>query len=201
MPEEKPTVDINQEELYNLASVLGLMTRAFKDWDDSIFETPHEVGVPAIMCAIFLLDRKLGGEFFKIAWVSFVDVIAERAILVNTPKCVRWPEWDPETLKHPDITPVADLCIMLAAWNFACKDDVNPPENYLGPLFSLAGVIMAGVERGFYLEDEKSRALYEEQRKSLASSHGSEEEFIAALKTQLSSIGDSLIERRKKLQN
>lgn len=201
MDEQKPTVEIDTPELYNLASVLGLMTRAFEDWDKEIFETPHELAVPAIMVAIFLLDRKVGGEYFKVAWVSFLDVIAQRKILSGTPKQIAWPEWDPDTVSHPELIPLADLGIMLAAWNFASKQDEIPPEMYLGPLFSIGGAVMEGVVRGYYLQDDKAKALYEQQRTSLASSHGSEEEFKAALKTQLESIAESLQNRREKLRS
>ena len=201
MAEEKPTVEIDQQELYNLASVLGLMTRAFEDWDKELFETPHEISVPAIMVAIFLLDRKVGGDYFKVAWASFLDVCAHRRILSGTPKEIAWPEWDPETVPHPEILPIADLGLMLAAWNFAAKQDEIPPEMFLGPLFSIGGAVMEGVERGYFLKDEKAKALYEQQRASLASSHGSEAEFKEALKAQLLSIDESLQNRRKKLQN
>lgn len=196
-----PTVDIDQGELYNLASVLGLMTRAFGDWDEAIFGSAHELAVPGIMVAIFLLDRKLGGDFFKIAWVSFLDVASKRRILPNTPKEVAWPEWDESTLEHPEASVLSDLCIMLAAWNFAAKQDELPPEMFLGPLFSLAGVIVEGVERGYYLKDENTKKLYEEQREKLASSHGSEEQFKEALKQQLLSIEEALCEHRKVAQS
>ena len=198
--EEKKTVDIDQAELYNLASVMGLMTRAFKDWDETIFEQKHEISIPALMVAVFLLDRKLGGEFFKIAWASFLDVASSRRILPDTPKQVVWPAWDEESLAHPEVMPIYDICLMLSAWNLAAKQDDLPPEMFLGPLFSLSGVIVEGVDRGFYLSDEKSRKLYEEQRKSLASSHGSEEEFKAALKAQLSSIAEAYNGRKESLQ-
>lgn len=197
--ENKPSVDIDQAELYNLASVMGLMTRAFEDWDEAIFEEKHELSVPAIMVAIFLLDRKLGGDFFQIAWISFLDVASKRAILPDTPKTVVWPEWDASTLVHPEAAPLYDLCIMLAAWNFAAKQDELPPEMFLGPLFTLSGVIVEGIDRGYYLQDEKSKKLYEEQRTSLASSHGSEAEFKEALKKQLLSIDSTLHQRKDSL--
>lgn len=200
MSEEKKTVDIDQSELYNLSSVMGLMTKAFEDWDKTIFEEGHELSVPAIMVAIFLLDRKLGGDFFKIAWISFLDVSTARRILPDTPKQVLWPAWEEETLSHPELIPLYDLCIMLAAWNMAAKQDDLPPEMFLGPLFSLAGVIVEGVDRGYLLQDEKSKKIYEEQRKSLASSHGTEEEFKEALKGQLNSIAESLQKRKESLQ-
>ena len=199
MSEEKKTVEIDQAELYNLASVMGLMSRAFEDWDKSIFAEAHELSVPAIMVNVFLLDRKLGGDFFKIAWISFLDVASSRRILPDTPKEVRWPEWDKESLSHPEAIPLYDLCIMLAAWNFAAKQDEHPPEMFLGPLFTLSGVIVEGVDRGYFLQDEKSKKLYEEQRESLAKSHGSEEEFVAALSKQLSSIDETLKQRKDSL--
>ena len=177
------------------------MTRAFGDWDQTIFEQPHDLAVPGIMVAVFLLDRKLGGDFFKIAWVSFLDVAAKRRILPGTPKEVSWPSWDLSTLKYPELSTLHDICIMLAAWNFAAKQDDNPPEMFLGPLFTLSGVIVEGVERGYMLEDESTKKIYEEQRKKLASSHGSEEEFVQALKTQLESIASSLEDHRKGTQS
>ena len=200
MSEEKPTISIDQAELYNLASAMGLMCRAFADWDETIFASPHDVRVPGMMVAVFLLDRKLGGEFFKIAYMSFLDVLVERGILLGTPKETLWPAWDEESLNHPDLIPLFDLCILLAAWNFAAKQDEHPPEMFLGPLFTLSGVIVEGLERGYYLSDEKTRDMYQKQRESLASSHGSQEEFVAALSKQLSAISDALEERKGRIK-
>ena len=200
MSEEKPTVSIDQAELYNLASAMGLMCRAFADWDETIFASPHDVRVPGMMVAVFLLDRKLGGEFFKIAYMSFLDVLVERGILLGTPKETLWPAWDEKSLNHPDLIPLFDLCILLAAWNFAAKQDEHPPEMFLGPLFTLSGVIVEGLERGYYLSDEKTREMYQKQRESLASSHGSQKEFVAALSKQLSAISDALEERKGRIK-
>ncbi|MCR5348970.1 MAG: hypothetical protein K6E59_05130 [Bacilli bacterium] len=197
MEEKKPSIDIKEQELYDLASVLGLMTRAFADWDKEIYPTPHELSVPGIMVGIFLLDRQLGGEVFKAAWNSFLDVSANRKILPGTEKEVVWPEWDMESLEHPELAPLNDLCIMLAAWNFAAKQDEYPPEMFLGPLFSLAGSVAEGVARGYYLKDDKSKALYEQQREKLAGSHGSVDEFKKALESQLTSIDEALQSARK----
>lgn len=197
--DEKKTVDIDPNAIETLASAMGLLTRAFSDWDKDIFDSPHSIAVPSIFVSTFLLDRKLGGEFFRIAWASFLDVSSVRRLLPYTEKQVLWPEWDEESLEHPELIPVYDLAIMLTAFNLAAKQDEFPPEMYLGPLFTSSGFIVAGVNRGFYLEDEKTREAYHKQRESLASSHGSPEEFKEALGKQLSSIHDSLEARKADL--
>ncbi len=197
--DEKKTVDIDPNAIETLASAMGLLTRAFSDWDKDIFGEGHSLSVPAIFVSTFLLDRKLGGEFFRIAWVSYLDVASVRRLLPFTEKEVKWPEWDESTLEHPELIPVYDLAIMLTAFNLAAKQDEFPPEMYLGPLFTSSGFIVAGVNRGFHLEDEKMRETYHAQRESLASSHGSPEEFKEALGKQLSSIADSLQARKDDL--
>ena len=198
--DEKKTIDLDPNAIETLASAMGLLTRAFSDWDKDIFPSPHDLSVPSIFVSTFLLDRKLGGEFFRIAWASFLDVSSVRRLLPYTEKQVLWPEWDEESLEHPELIPVYDLAIMLTAFNLAAKQDEFPPEMFLGPLFTSSGFIVAGVNRGFYLEDEKMRDTYHHQRESLASSHGSPEEFKEALGKQLSSIHDSLQARKAELQ-
>ena len=197
--DEKKTVDIDPNAVETLASAMGLLTRAFSDWDKDIFDEPHALSVPSIFVSTFLLDRKLGGEFFRIAWVSYLDVAAVRRLLPYTEKEVAWPAWDKESLEHPELAPVYDLAIMLTAFNLAAKQDEFPPEMFLGPLFSFSGFIVSGVNRGFYLEDEKTREAYHSQRESLASSHGSPEDFKEALGHQLQSIHDSLEARKADL--
>lgn len=199
--EEKPTVTIDQSELYNLCSAIGLMTRVFDDWDKEIFADGHDISVPGLMVCVYMLDRSIGGELFKVAWGCFLDVSLKRRILSGTEREVVWPNWDLESLKSPRLTTLFDLAIILSAWNLAAKQDEFPPEMFLGPLFTLSGVIVEGVERGYNLEDERIRSSYEQQRKSLASSHGSEEEFSNALKEQFSSIQDALDSQRKHAQN
>lgn len=197
--DEKKTVDIDPSAVETLASAMGLLTRAFSDWDKDIFGDPHDLSIPAIFVCTFLLDRKLGGEFFRIAWASFLDVSCVRRLLPYTEKEVVWPEWDKESLEHPELVPLYDLAIMLTAFNLAAKQDEFPPEMYLGPLFSFSGFIVSGVNRGFHLEDEKTKNAYHAQRESLASSHGSPEEFKEALGKQLSSIAEAVDSRKETL--
>ena len=201
MENARPTVDIDQNDLYNLATALGLLTKAFEDWDKELFVEPHDLEVPAMLVAVFLLDRSLGGDILQAAWSTFLDVTTKRRILPGSPKEVVWPSWDLETLRHPELTVIHDIGIMLAAWNYAAKQDELPPEMFLGPLFSLSGAIAEGVERGYLLQDEKVAASYEEQRRSLAKSHGGEDAFKSALKAQLQSIDEALQNQRKKSQN
>ncbi len=197
--DDKQTIDLDLNAIETLASAMGLLTRAFSDWDKDIFGTPHGLCVPSIFVLTFLLDRKLGSDFFRIAWVACLDVSAVRRLLPYTAKEVLWPDWDQESLEHPELIPVYDLAILLAAFNLAAKQDELPPEMFLGPLFTASGFVVAGVNRGFYLEDEKTREAYHKQRESLASSHGSPEEFKEALGKQLSSIHDSLEARKADL--
>ena len=197
--DEKKTVSIEPASIENLASAMGLLSRAFSDWDRDIFENPHDLSVPGLFVSTFLLDRKLGGEFFRIAWASFLDVSCVRRLLPYTSKEVVWPEWDKESLEHPELIPIYDLTFILAAFNLAAKQDEFPPEMYLGPLFTFSGFIVSGVNRGFNLEDEKTKEAYHGQRESLASSHGSPEEFKDALAKQLSSIADAIAARKEEL--
>ncbi len=197
--DEKKTIDLEPAAIETLASAMGLLTRAFSDWDKDIFDDPHDLNIPGIFVSTFLLDRKLGGEFFRVAWAAFLDIAAIRRLLPYTPKQVEWPEWDKESLDHPELIPLYDLAIMLTAFNLAAKQDEFPPEMYLGPLFTSSGFIVAGVNRGFYLEDEKTEKAYHAQRESLASSHGSPEEFKEALGKQLSSIAEALEARKADL--
>lgn len=197
--DEKKTVSIEPASIENLASAMGLLSRAFSDWDRDIFEKPHDLSVPGLFVSTFLLDRKLGGEFFRIAWASFLDVSCVRRLLPYTSKEVVWPEWDKESLEHPELIPIYDLTFILAAFNLAAKQDEFPPEMYLGPLFTFSGFIVSGVNRGFNLEDEKTKEAYHGQRESLALSHGSPEEFKDALAKQLSSIADAITARKEEL--
>ena len=197
----KPTVDIDLPSLHDLSCAIGVMVRVFEEWDKEIFASPHDKAVPSLLVCTFLLDRSIGGELFKVAWGCFLDVAARRAILPGTPKEVRWPSWDEDSLEHPELSPIYDLAIILSAWNYAAKQDELPPEMFLGPLFSLSGVIVEGVENGYHLKDDKFRTAYEQQRVALASSHGSEEEFKIALQKQLGAIDDALQNLRKTTLN
>ena len=54
---DKKTIDLDPNAIETLASAMGLLTRAFSDWDKDIFETPHSLSVPSIFVSTFLLIR------------------------------------------------------------------------------------------------------------------------------------------------
>lgn len=201
MDNEKKGIDIALDDLYSLSTAMGLMSRVFVDWDQALFAEAHELAVPGLLVSTLLLDKRIGGDFFRVAWISYLDIVTVRKLLPNTPKVVAWPLWDETTLAHPDLKVLYDLCIMLAAWNFAARQDEYPPEDFLGPLFSLSGVIAEGVSKGYCLEEERLAKAYQEQRVKLASEHGSKEEFEEALRKQIESIASTLEMKRAGLRN
>ena len=189
---KRPMVDIDQPTLYNMSSALGLMVRVIEDWDKELFELPHSVHVPTLLVTALLLDKSLGGGLFQAAWISLVEVAAKRKILEGKENEVTWPEWEEGSLRHPELSPVYDISLMLHAWNLAAKQDELPPEMFLGPLFSCAGTVVEGIDRGYFMEDENVKKTYQEQRHMLTEGHGGEEEFKKSLMNQLASIEQTL---------
>lgn len=201
MENNRPTVDIDSTKLYDASCALGLIARVFADWDKELCGPCHEDIVSFALGTTIMLNRGAGQDIFPAVWGSVLDVLLARSAKLSSGKQVLWPEWDPESLKHPELTRLYDLGILIAAWNLALAQDEYPPEMFLGPLFSLSGFVVEGIDRGYCLEDEKSKEIYEQHRNSLVQQFSDEESFIASMKQQLESVAFAIENYRKTMQN
>ena len=198
MPEEKKTVSIDQLDLLNQATAYGLLVRVLDDQNGRLFATKLSLGVPAIYTAVYLLDHNLGPEASRYATISFLDAHLYRDVLHTSPKRVPFPEWDPEDTFAPDCHPLADLFMLLYAWNLAAKQDELPPEEFLGPIFTLSGVVMEGLDRGFHVKDDNMRQLYSTYEEHFKSSMQNRADFDAKLREQFLALENLIEEARGK---
>ena len=196
MQENEKKVTIDQLDLLNQATAYGLMVKVLNDQNHRIFATPLELGVPLIFTAVYLLAPELH-EAMNAATISFLDCYLFRDVLHKSSRRVAFPEWDPEDTFAPDCHPVADVFMLLYAWNLAAKQDELPPEEFLGPIFTLSGVVMEGIDRGYHVKDENMQALYGKYEEHFRSSLKADSEFDTKLAKQFSSLANLIEEARK----
>ena len=201
MQENEKKVSIDQLDLLNQATAFGLLVKVLDDQNKRLFVEPLEIGVPIIYSAVYLLDHALGEGGSSSATMSFLDCYLFRDILHTSPKRVEFPKWDPEDEFAVDCHPLADLFMLLYAWNKAAKQDELPPEEFLGPIFTLSGVVMEGLDRGYHVKDENMQALYDRYNDHFKSSMKDQEHFDERLRAQFISLEKLIGEARRKEGN
>ena len=192
-------VDIDLRTADEVAASFGRLCRAFFDFDSEIFPSAHHISVPGVLVGVLMLDKRIGGDFLQVAFLTYLDVSLVRRIAPYSPKEVAFPAWDETTLEHPEIASLYDLAIILLAFNLAAAQDKYPPEMFIGPLLSLSGFVVDAVNRGFFLKTKEEEEAYQKARMDLAGNHGGPEKFIESLQAQLRSINEERDNRKNQL--
>lgn len=153
-------IKIDPKELEELATAYGLLTHCIEKEHLLELNNPvKEKRVSILYVTVFMLSKQLDGPSWQSAVLSCMDVLAKRKLNLKNGREISFPEWDPDDSAHLECYPICDAVINLYAWNRATTCPDFPPEDYFGPIFSLAGYILDGVSRGYYVTDETMKEL------------------------------------------
>lgn len=126
---------------------LFAMTSIILSQIDQQSETPHDPLAPLVLAARMLLPPEMPSNVTVSLFFSMIDAVKKRVIHSRAKEDIVFPPWDPDQTDLLDLYPIADAFIAMEAWVLAFSSD-NPPEDYFGPLFSVAGHVLFGVESG-----------------------------------------------------
>lgn len=132
--------------------------------------------------------------------LSTMGVMSERKVSFQKGEAVSelaFPEWDPEDREYLPVYPLADVFLNLAAWRNAHEKGDRAPEDYYGPLFSLAGYILDGVKEGFSDAGEEINGRVEEWFSRLFADCREEEGKGAAFLGQIERLYGLYLEYKK----
>ncbi len=182
MENSKKTVSIDQLDLLNHATAYGLLVRVLEDEDARLSHPkPHPKEIIALFAALFMLPKGLGDALWQASAVSMMDAAKLRVLMPGSKNEVRFPEWDPEDKKNEDCHLLCDIFFMEYAWALLDKKEVDLPDHALGALFTLAGVSMEGIARGYHIDDKNMEGLYGEYKNQFYGTMHTEDKEAAFL--------------------
>lgn len=179
-------VQIDQSDMLNLATAFGLLCRACEDALPKSAES-RRMYIPAL-CSSCLLKGSLGEDGFKALVIALVDVTVNRAVLEGSKDEVNWPHWDPEDHHEEDCHPLADVFFMAYAYRLYVKGAVELPDYSLGAIFTLSGIAVEGIARGYHLVDDNMKELYPNYRDAMAKFVGNHGDFGKDLESSLEGL-------------
>ena len=163
MEENGKRVSIDQLEMLDHATGFGLFCKAILDFLPASASGKEKECIP--MLAASLMGRSLfGPDGFKALMIALADVAANRAILLGKKGEVRWPCWDPDDHFEEDCHPLCDAFFAYFSYYLYSQKKVSLPDDSLGAIFTLSGVALEGVARGYHLADENMKSLYPKYR-------------------------------------
>lgn len=168
------------------ANCFGLLCRVC---EDNLPEetTPFERFFVPVFVASFL-GRSLfvSPEGFNAFVSSAIEASTHRCMLKNHRQRVDFPEWDPEDHYEEDCRHLADVFFCFYAHKLFSSGVTELPEQSLGAIFTLSGLALEGIARGYHLSDETMKNAYPQYEESLngcfSSEGGMKENLLSSLK-------------------
>lgn len=186
--EEKKTVTIDQLDLLNHATAFGLLNKVLEEEDARLSPKPHMHETITLFSALFMLPKGLGNELWEAAAISMMDALKLRILMKGSKNEVVFPEWDPEDKDNAEIHKLCDVFFMEYAWTLLDRGAVDLPDHSLGALFTLSGVCVEGISRGYKVSDENMKELKEQYKETFYNSMGGGQDKEKALLSQLDSL-------------
>ena len=156
---EREKVAIDQLDMLDQATGFGLFCKVVEDMLPANATEEEKTMVPALVGS--LMGRMhFGNDGFKALLISLIDATVNRGVLLGTRNAVRWPAWDPEDHHDEDCHPLCDVFFSYYSYYLYSQKKVVVPDFALGPIFTLSGVAMEGIARGYHVSDDNMHELY-----------------------------------------
>ncbi len=190
---EREKVAIDQLDMLDQATGFGLFCKVVEDMLPKNSNDEEKVMVPALVGS--LMGRMhFGNDGFKALLISLIDATVNRAVLLGTRNAVRWPSWDPEDHANEDCHPLCDVFFSYYSYCLYANKKVVVPDFALGPIFTLSGIAMEGIARGYHVVDDNMKELYPKFKETVEKSfaeHGNPSLDIQSTLQSLSLFGET----------
>lgn len=185
---EKNVVKIDQKEMDNFATCFGLLCRVCEDHLPKLATSSQSLMVP-VFCAAFL-GRWLfvSPEGFNAFVSSLVEARMNRCVLKGRKNQVDFPDWDPEDHYEEDCHPLTDVFFSFYAHKLFADGVVELPEQSLGPIFTLSGLALEGIAKGYHLVGDEIKNAYSQYEEMLNGSFSTEGGMEKNLVSSLESL-------------
>lgn len=148
-PTDKITIDPAKVEQDAMA--FGILVRALEEENANVFSSSHSLPSLLLYTATYFLGKIPSEELWLTAMLSTMHVIYERKLILGkgeNARVVSFPDWDPDEVDSVPHYPLADVFLSVETWRLAMLGGDHPPEDYLGPLFSIGGYVLEGIKKG-----------------------------------------------------
>ena len=169
MSKEKEKVEIDQLAMLDEATGFGLFCRIVSDMLPENSSEKEKRMIPALVGS--LMGRMhFGEDGFKALLIALIDATVNRGAMIGSKNEVRWPAWDPEDHSNEDCHPLCDVFFAYYSYVLYSQKKVTLPDYALGPIFTLSGVALEGIARGYRAEDQNMKDLYPQFKEAVVKS-------------------------------
>ena len=157
MEERKSEVTVSSPIFYNASANLGLAVRLY---EETLGEDEYDQGYLGILASIEMLADEVPEEAFSFYCTMLFHAFSERLIYDADGSKTPIPEFDPNDPMCADCRPLVDIAIAQYAF-LAAKDEPNPMKDFLGPIFSLSGIGIEGLDDGYHIKNDELKSFYD----------------------------------------
>lgn len=150
------TITLDPSKVEHDAMAFGILVRALEEENANVFSSAHSLPSLLLYAATYFLGKIPSEQLWLSAMLSTMNVIHERKLVLGkgeNSRVVSFPDWDPDELASIPHYPLADAFLSVETWRLAMQRNDYPPEDYLGPLFSIGGYVLDGIKKGHLAEE------------------------------------------------
>ncbi len=156
---EREKVAIDQLDMLDQATGFGLFCKVVEDMLPQNASDEEKEMIPTLVGS--LMGRMhFGNDGFRALLIALIDARVNRGVLLGTKNAVRWPAWDPDDHHDEDCHPLCDVFFSYYSYVLYSQKKVVVPDFALGPIFTLSGIAMEGIARGYHVADDNMKELY-----------------------------------------
>lgn len=184
---EREKVAIDQLDMLDQATGFGLFCKVVLDMLPVSSTDEEKAMVPALVGSLMGREN-FGNDGFRALLIALIDASVNRGVLLGTKNAVRWPSWDPEDRHNEDCHPLCDAFFSYYSYILYSQKKVTVPDLSLGPIFTLSGVAMEGIVRGFHVADDNMKELYPQFKQTVEKSFAEHGDPSLDLQSTLQSL-------------
>lgn len=184
---EREKVAIDQLDMLDQATGFGLFCKVVEDMLPQNASDEEKEMIPALVGS--LMGRMhFGNDGFRALLIALIDARVNRGVLLGTKNAVRWPAWDPDDHHDEDCHPLCDVFFSYYSYVLYSQKKVAVPDFALGPIFTLSGIAMEGIARGYHVADDNMKELYPKFKENVEKSFAEHGDPSLDLQSTLQSL-------------
>ncbi len=185
---EREKVAIDQLDMLDQATGFGLFCKVVEDMLPQNASDEEKEMIPALVGSLMGRRMHFGNDGFRALLIALIDARVNRGVLLGTKNAVRWPAWDPDDHHDEDCHPLCDVFFSYYSYVLYSQKKVVVPDFALGPIFTLSGIAMEGIARGYHVVDDNMKELYPKFKENVEKSFAEHGDPSLDLQSTLQSL-------------